>query len=134
MHFARFCFTLIIPYKLEARIRLQNIAEGQVSSKFLNMMKDSLPRKSQMKLKGERGSGMRCRATLLYIVNVRVRVQLIRHSKTCMTEIHLHNECAHVGLSIHAPVCQVSWVSTVFSTSRLEGRSSVWFGIRVRVQ
>ena len=21
-----------------------------------------------------------------------------------MTEIHLHNECAHVGLSIHAPV------------------------------
>ena len=37
-------------------------------------------------------------------VDVRVRLQLIRHFKTCTTDIYLHNECAHVGLSIHAPV------------------------------
>ena len=36
--------------------------------------------------------------------NIRVRVQLIRHFKTCTADIYLHNECAHVGLSIHAPV------------------------------
>eukprot|EP01048_Picozoa_sp_COSAG05_P019806 COSAG05_NODE_3204_length_2245_cov_3.080615_3_plen_191_part_00 len=35
---------------------------------------------------------------------LRVRVQLIRHVKTCTTDIYLHNECAHVGLSVHAPV------------------------------
>ena len=35
---------------------------------------------------------------------VRVRVQLIRHFKPCTTDIYLHNECAHVGLSIRAPV------------------------------
>ena len=35
---------------------------------------------------------------------IRVRVQLIRHLKPCTNDIHLHNECAHVGLSIHAPV------------------------------
>ena len=41
------------------------------------------------------------RATLS---NIRVRLQLIRHFKTCTTDIYLHNECAHVGLSIDAPV------------------------------
>ena len=35
---------------------------------------------------------------------IRVRVQLIRHFKTCTTDIYLQNECAHVGLSVHAPV------------------------------
>eukprot|EP01048_Picozoa_sp_COSAG05_P012670 COSAG05_NODE_1287_length_5276_cov_10.526173_4_plen_165_part_00 len=35
---------------------------------------------------------------------IRVRVQLIRHLKTCTTEVYIQNECAHVGLSIHAPV------------------------------
>ena len=35
---------------------------------------------------------------------LRVRVQIIRHVKTCMTDIYLQNECAHVGLSVHAPV------------------------------
>ena len=35
---------------------------------------------------------------------VRVRVRLIRHFKTCTTDIYLQNECAHVGLSVHAPV------------------------------
>ena len=39
-------------------------------------------------------------------LQLRVRVQLIRHSKTCTTDIYIQNECAHVGLSIHAPVCQ----------------------------
>ena len=33
---------------------------------------------------------------------IRVRVQ-IRHFKTCTTDIYLQNECAHVGLSVHAP-------------------------------
>ena len=36
---------------------------------------------------------------------VSMRVQIIRHCKTCMTDIYLQNECAHVGLSVHAPVC-----------------------------
>ena len=35
---------------------------------------------------------------------IRVRVQIIRHFKTCTTDIYLQNECAHVGLSVHAPV------------------------------
>ena len=38
---------------------------------------------------------------------VRVRLQLIRHVKTCTTDIYLHNERAHVGLSTHAPVCSI---------------------------
>ena len=33
----------------------------------------------------------------------RVRVQLIRHFKTCTTDIYLQNDCAYVGLSVHAP-------------------------------
>ena len=37
-------------------------------------------------------------------IAVWVRVQLIRHFKTCTTDIYLHIECEHVGLSIHAPV------------------------------
>ena len=37
-------------------------------------------------------------------LTVRVRVQLIRHFKTCKTDIYLQNKCAHVGLSVHAPV------------------------------
>ena len=37
------------------------------------------------------------------ILVLRVRVQIIRHFKTCMTDIYLQNECAHVGLSVHAP-------------------------------
>ena len=40
----------------------------------------------------------------LTVLEIRVRVQLIRHFKPCTTDIFLHNECAHVGLSIHAPV------------------------------
>ena len=32
-----------------------------------------------------------------------VCLPLIRHVKTCTTDIYLHNECAHVGLSIDAP-------------------------------
>ena len=32
-----------------------------------------------------------------------VRVQLIRHFKTCTTDIYLQKDCAHVGLSVHAP-------------------------------
>ena len=40
----------------------------------------------------------------LRLVDVRVRVQIIRHFKTCKTDIYLQNECAHVGLSVHAPV------------------------------
>eukprot|EP01048_Picozoa_sp_COSAG05_P007394 COSAG05_NODE_520_length_9047_cov_2.500224_10_plen_104_part_00 len=51
-----------------------------------------------------RSSGPSAVAPAAVANTVRVRVQLIRHSKTCMTEIQLHNECAHVGLSIHAPV------------------------------
>ena len=35
---------------------------------------------------------------------LRARVQLIRHFKICTTDIYLHNDCAHVGLSVHAPV------------------------------
>ena len=36
---------------------------------------------------------------------LRVRVQLIRHVKTCCTtEIYIQHGCAHVGLSVHAPV------------------------------
>ena len=38
------------------------------------------------------------------LVLVRVRVQLIRHLKTCTTDIFLHHECAHGRLSVHAPV------------------------------
>ena len=37
-------------------------------------------------------------------LRIRVRVQLIGHLKTCTTDIYIKNECAHVGLSIHAPV------------------------------
>eukprot|EP01048_Picozoa_sp_COSAG05_P019805 COSAG05_NODE_3204_length_2245_cov_3.080615_2_plen_177_part_00 len=37
-------------------------------------------------------------------LSLRVRVQLIRHLKTCTADIYIHNECAHVGLSIHAPM------------------------------
>ena len=37
-------------------------------------------------------------------IDIRVRLQLIRHFKTCTTDIYLHNECAHVGLSVDAPV------------------------------
>ena len=33
-----------------------------------------------------------------------MRVQLIRHFKTCTTDIYLHKDCAHVGLIVHAPV------------------------------
>ena len=66
----------------EARIRLQNIAEGQVSSKFLNMMKDSLPRKSQMKLKGDRGTGTR-------------RTSATFHA--CMPDNYLHILCAQIS-------------------------------------
>ena len=33
-----------------------------------------------------------------------MRVELIGHFKICMTDIYLQNECAHVGLSVHAPV------------------------------
>ena len=33
-----------------------------------------------------------------------MRVQLIRHFETCTTDIYIHNECAHVGLSVRAPV------------------------------
>ena len=40
-------------------------------------------------------------------VNIRVRVQIIRHLKTCTTDVYLQNECAHVGLSVHAPVDNV---------------------------
>ena len=36
--------------------------------------------------------------------HVRVRVQLIRHFEPCTTDIYLHNDCAHVGLIVHAPV------------------------------
>ena len=36
--------------------------------------------------------------------HLRVRVQLIRHLKTCTTDIYLNNDCAHVGSSIHAPI------------------------------
>ena len=35
-----------------------------------------------------------------------MRVQLIRHFKTCTTDIYLHKDCAHVGLIVHAPVLQ----------------------------
>ena len=35
--------------------------------------------------------------------DIRVRVQLLRHFKTCTTDIELQNECAHVGLSVHVP-------------------------------
>jgi len=42
--------------------------------------------------------------------SVRVRLQLILHFKTCTTDIYLHNECAHVGLSIDAPVYDVGLV------------------------
>ena len=37
--------------------------------------------------------------------NIRVRLQIIQHFKTCTTEIYLQNECAHGRLSIPAPVC-----------------------------
>ena len=38
-------------------------------------------------------------------VCVRLRVHLIRHcNKACTTDVYLHHECAHVGLSVHAPV------------------------------
>ena len=40
----------------------------------------------------------------LYSGYLQVLVQLIRHFKTCTTDIYLQNECAHVGLSLHAPV------------------------------
>ena len=29
----------------------------------------------------------------------------LRQLSACNTEIYLHNECAHVGGSVHAPVC-----------------------------
>ena len=43
-------------------------------------------------------------------VVVRVRVQIIRHFKACTTDIYLHNDCAHVGSSVHAPVLCISYV------------------------
>ena len=42
------------------------------------------------------------------VIKLRVRVQIIRHFETCTTDIYLHHDCAHVGLSTHAPVCFVS--------------------------
>ena len=55
-------------------------------------------------------NGVRARAIPVRVVHqlslyIWVRLQLIRHVKTCTTDIYLHNECAHVGLSIDAPVC-----------------------------
>ena len=47
-------------------------------------------------------------STLETGTRVQVRVQLIRQFKTCTTDIYLHNDCAHVELSVHAPVsCQL---------------------------
>ena len=37
-----------------------------------------------------------------------MRLQLIRHLKTCTTDIYLRNECARVGLSIDAPVSKAA--------------------------
>ena len=42
---------------------------------------------------------------------VRVRLQLIRHVKTCTTDIYLHNERAHVGLSGHAHLAR-NWCAS----------------------
>ena len=60
----------------------------------------------------ESPSACRCaelsRVTLCHSSCVRVRVQLIRTFKTCTTDIYLRNECAHVGLSIHAPLMPLS--------------------------
>ena len=52
-----------------------------------------------------------------------MRVQLIRHFKTCTTDSYLQNECAHVGLSVHAPVRRV-----LFSRERARAseRMSKW--------
>ena len=56
--------------------------------------------------------------------NLRVRVQLIRHFQTCASDIHLQNECAHVGLSVHAPVHRgvfvVLWLSSATVISRCD--------------
>ena len=49
---------------------------------------------------GVPSAGQRAAATT---DGVRVRVQLIRHLKTCTTDIYIQNECAHVGLSGNAP-------------------------------
>ena len=35
---------------------------------------------------------------------LRVRVQIIRHVKSCTADIYIQNDCAHVGVSVHAPV------------------------------
>ena len=48
---------------------------------------------------------MKSHISWIALLHLRVRVQLIiRHLKTCTTDIYIHNDCAHVGLSIHAPV------------------------------
>ena len=57
------------------------------------------------------------------VAAVRVRVQLtIRIFKTCTTEIYLQTECAHVGLSVHAPV---GWMGTGVSVVRVV-KPTVW--------
>ena len=57
-------------------------------------------------------------------MDVRVRLQLIRHFKTCTTEIYLHNECAHVGLSIDAPVVLMMGVHGVCVNVNVNGRDA----------